>query len=118
MPLTTQTIHSELCAAYPEHALLLDESVPCIIVPAAGIKDVCLQLRDHPSYNFDTLMCLSGVDYADGKLGVVYHLSSVKNRDKITLKVIVSAEDPRVPSVELVWRTADWHEREAWDLFG
>ncbi|MDH7516502.1 MAG: NADH-quinone oxidoreductase subunit C, partial [Bacteroidota bacterium] len=87
-------------------------------VPAAGIHDVCLHLRDKPGYDFDSLMCLSGVDYTDGTLGVVYHLGSIKQRQRLTLKVIVPREDPRVPTVERVWRTADWHEREAWDLLG
>lgn len=82
------------------------------------IKAVALFLRDNPQTEFDALMCLSGVDYTGGKLGVVYHLHSMKWNHKFTLKVEVTVENPHCQSVESVWRTANWHEREAFDLFG
>jgi NADH-quinone oxidoreductase subunit C len=66
---------------------------------------------------FDYLSCLSGVDLK-GKLAVVYQLYSMVKRHKITIRVEVSTENPSVPSVESIWRTANWHEREAFDLFG
>jgi len=49
---------------------------------------------------------------------LVYNLFSMKHRHKIALRVDLPRDNPRVPSVESVWRTADWHEREAYDLFG
>jgi NADH-quinone oxidoreductase subunit C len=82
------------------------------------MQDVALFLRDDDQMQFDVLMCLSGVDYTGGKLGVVYHLHSMKRNHKITLKTEVMREHPRVASVQAVWRTANWHEREAYDLFG
>ena len=60
MPIVPQTLFEELTATFPEYALTFDAAVPCFIVPAAGIKDICLQLRDHEQYLFDSLMCLSG----------------------------------------------------------
>ncbi len=116
--MTATEIHAHLTALFPEHELLLDEAAPCIIVPAAAITAIALQLRDDPSLLFDYLMCLSGVDYNDGTLGVVYHLDSMTLRQKLTLKVIVPIDAPAVQTVEKVWRTADWHEREAYDLIG
>jgi NADH-quinone oxidoreductase subunit C len=89
----------------------------CKVVPDR-IRDVALFLRDDPRVACDTLMCLSGVDYTGGKLGVVYHLHSMKWNHKFTLKVEVTVENPHCQSVESVWRTANWHEREAFDLFG
>ncbi len=118
MSLTPQTIFDELAATFPELALTFDAAVPCVIVPAEGIRDVCLQLRDHAAYAFDTLMCLTGMDYGDGTLGVVYHLGSTPHKHTLTVKVLVPKETPSVPTVEKVWRTADWHEREAYDLIG
>jgi NADH-quinone oxidoreductase subunit C len=91
---------------------------PYIVVAPDRVKDIALFLRDNPPTGFDALMCLSGVDYANGKLGVVYHLHSMKWNHKITLKVEVPVENPHVQSVESVWRTAGWHEREAYDLIG
>ena len=118
MQLQAKQIFEELAATFPEVALQFDEALPCVLVPPDAIKDIGLQLRDADPYKFDYLSCLSGVDYADGTLGVVYHLYSWPNGHKLTVKVIVPKENPHVASVERVWRTADWHEREAFDLYG
>jgi NADH-quinone oxidoreductase subunit C len=91
---------------------------PSIRVAPERVQDIALFLRDDDHLLFDVLMCLSGVDYTAGKLGVVYHLDSMKRSHKITLKVEVTCDNPRVASVQSVWRTANWHEREAYDLFG
>jgi NADH-quinone oxidoreductase subunit C len=92
---------------------------PFIVVDAASIAEVGRFLRDEPELAFDTLHCLSGVDYpAENKMEVVYHLSSLKLRHWIVLKVETPREGARLPSVERVWPTANWHEREAYDLFG
>ncbi len=91
---------------------------PWISVAPGSIRSVALFLRDDDRMKFDLLMCLSGMDYAGGKLGVVYHLDSTTLGHKITLKVQVPAADPHVQSVESVWKTANWHEREAFDLVG
>jgi NADH-quinone oxidoreductase subunit C len=118
MQLTPERIFGELAATFPDAGLRYDPAVPCIHVPAPAIADICLQLRDAEPYRFDALMCLSGVDNADGTLGVVYHLDSTALHQKVTLKVAVPKDNPHVPTVERVWRTADWHEREAYDLIG
>ena len=118
MAMDTKEIFAYLSPLFTEAELQLDEEVPCIIVPREVIKDVSLQLRDDDALRFDTLMCLSGVDGGDGTLLAVYHLHSMQHGHKVTLKVIVQADDPHVPTVEKVWRIADWHEREAYDLIG
>ncbi len=91
---------------------------PYLKVAPASLREACTFARDTEAMNFDLLMCLSGMDYGNGKLGVVYHLNSTKWNHKITLKVEVPLENPHVPSVESVWKTANWHEREAFDLVG
>lgn len=92
-------------------------SDPFIVVAADKILDISLFLRDEEELLFDYLTCLSGLDLVEN-LCVVYHLYSIKENHRITLKVIVSKENPNVPTVERVWRTADWHERETYDMFG
>ncbi len=69
---------------------------------------------------FDLLTDLSGVDnYGDDpRYGVVYHLYSIADRSALRLKIVVPEDDLVVESVESVWKTADWHEREAFDMFG
>lgn len=111
-------ILDHLTALFPDTGLEFDEEVPCIIVSPTAIRDVALQVRDDEALQCDSLMSLSGVDNADGTLGVVYHLHSIPLGHKLTLKVIVPVDNPHLQSVERVWRTADWHEREAYDLIG
>ncbi len=97
------------------------------------IKNACLYLRDTEELMFDNIMNLSGVDddngekktaedgtvtAAGGTLSVFYHLESTSLKHKVTLKVSVPRENPEIESVAEVWRCADWHEREAYDLFG
>jgi NADH-quinone oxidoreductase subunit C len=96
---------------------------PFIVVAAEVIAEVCAFLKQTPELAFDSLMCLSAVDYKGAKdepdrLEVVYHLFSMKLRHKWVLKVQLSRENPSVPTVEGVWAIANWHEREAFDLLG
>ena len=119
--MTPQEIFNNLKEKFGEailEAKLEGNPDPFIKVAAKNIKEVCLYLRDEDGMNFDFLSCLSGVDVGKGNLGIVYNLASIKNKSKITLKVEVPVAEAHVASVESVWRTADWHEREAYDLVG
>jgi len=96
---------------------------PWLLVEPESIRQVCQLLKEDPVFSFDTLMCLSGVDFKGMKgetdrLEVVYHLFSMTLKHKIVLKVDLPRENPQVPSVENVWKIANWHEREAYDMFG
>lgn len=90
-----------------------------IFVSAPIVKEVCKFLRDDEELRLNYLMCLSGVHYPkENELEVVYHLHSTQHGHTLVLKARVSEEDPHVPSVESIWKTANWHEREAYDLLG
>ncbi len=92
---------------------------PWIVVDSGSIRDVAKLLRDDDRLDFDSLMCLSGVHYQKEKqLGVTYHLHSTKLKHTVTLKVLVPDDSPHIPSVETIWKTANWHEREAYDMVG
>jgi NADH-quinone oxidoreductase subunit C len=91
---------------------------PWIKVAPEAVAGIALFLRDDDTMKFDTLMLLSGLDYTAGKLGVVYHIASMAVGHKIVLKVDLTRENPHCGSVESVWKTANWHEREAFDMFG
>lgn len=91
---------------------------PYVVIAPDRMLDVARFLRDDIRTAFDLLQCLSAVDYTGGKLGVVYHLESTGHKHKIVLKANVPADAPHVQSVESVWKTANWHEREAFDMFG
>ncbi|MEX0686270.1 MAG: NADH-quinone oxidoreductase subunit C [Balneolales bacterium] len=92
---------------------------PWIIISAPFIREISHFLRDDMELRFDSLMCLSGVHYpSEEMLGVTYHIHSTRYGYNLVLKVAVNVNDPLVPSVESIWKTADWHEREAWDMLG
>ncbi|MDZ7806496.1 MAG: NADH-quinone oxidoreductase subunit C [Gracilimonas sp.] len=96
-----------------------DTGEPWIEVPAGNVKEIMKFLRDDFQLKFNVLMCLSGVHYAsEAALGVTYHINSTVNSAKLALKVKVPEEDPVIPSVESIWKTANWHEREAYDMVG
>jgi NADH-quinone oxidoreductase subunit C len=85
---------------------------------------VAQTLRDNQSLRFELLSAVSGVDYlaregAEGaRLHSVYHLTSMTYRRRIRLEVALTVADPHVPSVTRLYPTADWQERETWDMFG
>jgi NADH-quinone oxidoreductase subunit C len=98
---------------------------PALIIAPDRITDVCLELRNNPATYCDFLACLSGVDYGTeaNKFGVVYHLTSIPYQTQITLKISKTQDRnfddlPSFPSVSSVYRTAEWHEREVYDLLG
>ncbi len=92
---------------------------PRIHTTADAWRPIAEHLRNDSDLAFDWLACLSGVDYVtDGMLCVVYDLYSTTHRHRFAVKVYVDRNDPRVPSVMDLWPAADWHEREAYDLFG
>ncbi|MFQ5771749.1 MAG: NADH-quinone oxidoreductase subunit C [bacterium] len=92
---------------------------PWIKINPQNTFEIARYLKDDVGLAFDSLMCLSGIDYgADSNLGVVYSLYSFRHKHKITIRVHLPRDNPKLPSVETVWRTADWHEREVYDLFG
>jgi NADH-quinone oxidoreductase subunit C len=91
---------------------------PYIFIEADKINAICLFLRDEERFQFDSLSCLSGVDYDKDNLAVVYHLYSFALNHKLVLKVIVPKTNSLIPTVSDMWATANWHEREAYDMVG
>lgn len=81
--------------------------------------DLMRFLRGDERLSFDLLSCISGIDYPDRQvIEVVYCLDSTVHNHWLILKAPLPRDDPRIPTVEHIWRTADWHERETWDLLG
>jgi NADH-quinone oxidoreductase subunit C len=112
-------IYRKLNATFGEAILAFEEIPfePFIKVTPESIVAVSKSLAEEPDLKFDSLMCLSGVDSGE-TLTVVYHLHSTEHSHKIVLKVEVPKDNPHVPTVEGIWRVANWHEREAYDLVG
>ena len=97
-----------------------------LVVSKDKLLDTCLALRDNDPFACEELIDLTGVDYSEYGNGnwqglryaVVYHLLSIKHNHRIRLKVFVDGEPPLVDSVVNIWSSANWYEREAFDLFG
>jgi len=90
---------------------------PWSAVDPAAVLEISEFLRFDDRLSMDHLELLGGADYKD-RIEVVYVLYSMKNRHRYTLKCRLPREAPVLHTVESVWRVANWHEREAYDMFG
>ena len=109
------------------HKLVRERGELTVTVHASVYADAALILRDDESLRFEQLLDLCGVDYSDYKneawngprYCIVSHLLSVKHNWRVRLKVFAADDDfPQVASVNDVWGSANWFEREAFDLYG
>ena len=88
------------------------------------IQDICRYLHDDPALRMDHLVDLTAVDYSaypndtGPRFEVVYNMISIEHHHRIRIKVRLPEEDPRIDTVMPVWNTANWHERETYDLMG
>jgi NADH-quinone oxidoreductase subunit C len=100
-------------------ASLPDDKHPRVHIDAANWREVAEFLLREPAIKLDWLANLSGVDYvADEKMCVVYDLWSFDHKHVFAVKVYCPRDNASVPSVADLWPAADWHEREAFDMFG
>ncbi len=91
-----------------------------VIVTKDRIVEVCTFLKESPDLRFDLLSDLCGIDMYTPvrRFGVVYNLFSLSRHHRIRLKTFCEEQEPTIPTVTGVWRTANWHERETFDMFG
>jgi NADH-quinone oxidoreductase subunit C len=91
-----------------------------IYIDRFSIRDACVLLRDNPDCPFNYLSDVTCVDWypSDPRFEVVYHLLSLSKKERVRLKVRLSDESPVVESVTSVWPSANYFEREVFDLFG
>jgi NADH-quinone oxidoreductase subunit C len=94
-----------------------DRHLPVIVIKAEHWWATAILLRDDPSTAYNYLRNLSGVDQ-ETHLEVVYHLLSLSKKHEVCIKVKTAREGSSVPSVTSVWSTANWNEREVFDLLG
>jgi NADH-quinone oxidoreductase subunit C len=91
-----------------------------LLVDREGVASALRTLRDHPDARFEQLSDLTVVDYLGGtpRFEVIYQLYSITLNHRVRVKVPVPEEDPVVPTASALWKSANWAEREAWDMFG
>ena len=100
--------------------VVVDRGEITLHVKPASVLEIARVLRDDPNLRFELLSSVSGVDYPAQaeRLHAVYHYTSMTYRRRLRVEAAVTVEDPHLPSVCAVYPTADFHEREAWDMFG
>src|SRR5258707_3270834 len=109
-----------------EHALWITKVIEAhgevtAVVPALHIVDVCTALKAAADARFDFLADLCGADRGveeEPRFEVNYHLFSTTKHHRLRLKVLLDEANVHVPTVTGAWRTANWHARETFDLFG
>ncbi|MGD0828680.1 MAG: NADH-quinone oxidoreductase subunit C [Desulfobaccales bacterium] len=112
-----------LQAKFPDELLEVVEfrGETTIVVKPGRLVDICRTLRDDPESSLRYLSMIAGMDYLpqSPRFGLVYNLYSHKNHNRITLKTLLTDDAaPRADSVTPVWSTANWHEREIYDMMG
>ena len=81
--------------------------------------DIATFLKEDPNLSFDQLECLTGVDTGEqGPLETRYNLHSMEHRHKLEVVISHDRENPKVASIEQIWRIGDWFERETYDMYG
>jgi NADH-quinone oxidoreductase subunit C len=125
-PESTPTPSPLVAALQREHGQLFTEIIEAhgevtVIVARRKIVELCSALKTNPETSFNFLADLCGADRGveeEPRFEVNYHLFSTTKHHRLRLKVMLNDSDVHVPSVTGVWRTANWHERETFDLFG
>lgn len=130
-----EEIHSILSAEFGENivSVNLENVDPYIEVKSEAIDAICSYVRNNEQMRYDYLICLSGVDDANGTKGkdeegnltlsggtlsIYYHICRLSDDSKFVIKTSVQRDNPQIKTVSNIWRGADWHEREAYDMYG
>jgi len=104
-----------------EEVIEIPNSTPFgVVVKQEALLSLCDQLHKNPASYFDMLSCITGVDNGpeSGTMEVIYHVYSIPFNYSLALKVLLPRENPEVESVVSIWKSANWLEREVYDMFG
>jgi NADH-quinone oxidoreductase subunit C len=117
-PLTLETVSQVMqqrFAAVPR----LNRGQTSIQLPGVNLVDAAQVLRD--TFGFEMLMDITAVDYwpdVENRFHVIYQLYSLQHNFRLTLRVSIDGRDPRLATLEKLYPSANWYEREVWDMFG
>jgi NADH/F420H2 dehydrogenase subunit C len=112
-----ESLESMIKELFPEATAEGDQEWPVILVQSDKLKETASALRFHENLAMDFLFCLTCVDWKT-HFQLVYHLRSTQFAHIMVVKTKLEREDPRIETVSDIWRTAEFHEREVYDLFG
>jgi NADH:ubiquinone oxidoreductase subunit C len=116
--MSNEELKTKILAICPEAVLTESKQFLNALVPREKLHEVALKLKESDELSFDYLYCLSGADFPE-YITVIYHLESTTHRHRMVLRVnTADRENPEVDTVCDIWRTAEFHEREVYDLLG
>ncbi|MBM2816796.1 MAG: dehydrogenase subunit [Ignavibacteria bacterium] len=120
MALDKENLLNVIKTEFPDFQIYEHRNQLTIIVQKEQIVGFCQLLRDNPSTSFDMLIDITAIDWLDRepRYEVVYFLYSNRNKSRVRIKVAVSGENPVCPTVTSVWESANWYERETFDMYG
>ena len=113
----SQNVCKKIAEKFPE-SIDKEQNKDWIQLKPENWLEIAKWLKSNESLYFDSLQCNTGMDLGEGILESRYNLHSMKHLHNIEIRIKVSVEKPDIPSVEEVWRVADWFERETYDMFG
>jgi NADH-quinone oxidoreductase subunit C len=113
----SQNVCKKIAEKFPE-SIDKEQNKDWIQLKPENWLEIAKWIKSNESLYFDSLQCNTGMDLGEGILESRYNLHSMKHLHKIEIRIKVSVEKPEIPSVEEVWRVADWFERETYDMFG
>ncbi len=116
--MTNEEIKLKICSLVPEAEFVENKEYVDALIPADKMHALGKTLKESAETAFDYMFCLSGVDITN-QLMVVYHITSSVHHHSVVLKVrTADRENPIFDTVGDIWQTAEYHEREVFDLFG
>lgn len=115
--LVVSKLSNRFSSAIGSHEILSD--MLCITVKKESIQSIMTFLRDDQELQYNFLTTLCGMHYPENeKLGVVYHVHSFVNNHRIRIKTVTELNDPKIPTITIIWPAANWMERETYDFYG
>jgi NADH-quinone oxidoreductase subunit C len=122
MGLSPDDLIAQLRAAFGERIVETHQHVgdATVVIPRDAAPEIFQALRDRPEFGFDMLIDVTAADYLgqSPRFEVVSHLYSLPNNHRLRVKIRVSEDDAWVHSLVPLWKSANWVERECWDLLG
>jgi NADH-quinone oxidoreductase subunit C len=121
--MTREALVERLSVLLPHAAAVPPEAVrdqAVVVIQRDALATSLVTLRDHPELRFEMLTDLTAVDYhgREPRFEVIYQLYSITNNHRLRVRVPAPEDDPTVPSAVAVWKSANWAERETFDMFG
>ena len=112
-----QELSRQLSESFPSVSIEEGGEWPVLSIKATELRQIALTLRVSPLLKFDYLFCLTCIDWKDAFV-LVYHFHSTDFRHSLVLKTKLDRSAPEIATLSDIWRTAEFHEREVYDLFG